>query len=179
MRGKRESFDESANPVRAPVTQSQLLESQIEGSIHSVRWVRDFNKRRASIIRIGSLVASTAVTVLLGLKIASADAYLQQTAFVLGATVTLLSALEPFFNYRALWIDHDQALADLYELRNDLAFFLMGPEPDVNKNANDLDAFRIRHNAIWSRLSKAWVEHRRSGSREVASEEQETAKTTK
>ena len=150
------------------LTKPELLRHLVAGSIERVRWNRNYHRTRASRIRLWTLFLSTLVTVLLGVNLTVAATVLKQIAFVCGAAVTLLNALEPFFNYRALWVEHEEALAELYALNNDLRFYLAGRDlADVDENA--LAEFSARHNEIWHRLSVAWIGHRRGGSNDQIS----------
>ena len=124
----------------------------------------------ASLVRVATLLGSALVTVFLGLDVSTiAAANLKQAAFVIGAVVTLLNALEPFYSFRALWVEHDEALSELYTVRNDLAYCIVGNTAE-QFDAEVLDKFRARHNDVWARLSKKWVQFRR-GARHTANDE--------
>jgi len=156
-------YPQSSAPEKA-----ELMKRMLNNSIEHAQRNRQHYRKRASIVRIVTIVASTLVTVLLGLQIAGFEVYFKQIAFVLGALVTLLNALEPFFNLRALWVEHEQALAGFYALKNDLDFYLSGVKPE-ELDVNVLDKFRERHGLIWGQLSKSWIEHRKSGTKEAES----------
>jgi hypothetical protein len=147
---------------------AEVMTKMIDNSIRHAQHNRHHYRNRASIVRIGTIVASTLVTVFLGLQIAGLEVYFKHIAFVLGAMVTLLNALEPFYNFRALWVEHEQALAGFYSLKNDLDFYLSGVKPE-ELDVNALDKFRERHGLIWGQLSKSWIEHRKSGMKDIES----------
>ena len=88
---------------------------------------------------------------------------LRMIAFVLGAIVTMLTALEPFFNFRSLWVEHEEAVYHLYRLQDDFNFYLAGKQP-AELSLAKLEEFNRRYGQIWVDLSERWLELRRSNS---------------
>ena len=84
-------------------------------------------------------------------------------AFVFSAAVTLLNALEPFFNFRALWIEHEQGLANMYRLQNDLDFYLAGRKQE-DIDLNKIEVFRKRYEEVWNNLNENYIRFRRTES---------------
>ena len=161
--GNHSSSTSQNNSFQSSVSaKANLLAEMVGHSIDHAKKNRLYNSKRASIIRIVTIIASTLVTIFLGLQIDKAQVYFQPIAFILGALVTLLNALEPFFNYRALWIEHEQALAEFYEIKNDLDFYLSGTKPN-DLDLKVLDKFRERHWLVWNHLHRSWIEHRKNG----------------
>lgn len=145
---------------------AHFLAQVISRSIARIRVRRRRNKLWASSLRMLTLTGSIVVTVLLGLNVSPEEALsLKQHAFVLGAVLTLFYALEPLFNFRALWIEQEQALAELYQLQTDLDYFVAGVELQA-LDAKELEHFHERHSDIWNRLSTTWVQLRRAGREE-------------
>ena len=144
-----------------------LLSRLIDTSIGRVRTKRNYNKFRASLLHASTVVGSALVTIFLGLRLETAALDLKQAAFVLGAVITVLNAFEPYFNFRSLWIEHDEALADLYQLREDLDFLTAGSAADAEDFTAALDELKERHAAIWSRLSRKWLQFRRRAAGET------------
>ena len=141
---------------------SRYLVEKIDRSLDQVRVSRRYNRRLASLLRILTVLLSTLGTILLGIQISGTETQFKQVAFVFGAIVTLLNALEPYFNFRSLWIEHESALAELYELKEEITYYLAGKEPG-SLESGVISSFHERHQQIWRRLSKAWIEHRKSG----------------
>ena len=140
------------------------LTAKIESSIENVGEKRRRNQRRATIVRLTTLVFSASATILLGLNIGGFEVGFKNIAFALTALVTLVAALEPFFNFRALWIEHEQAKARLHRLQDELAYYLTGKQ--LNElDVETLDDFKNRFNAIWVDLSAAWIRERREGTK--------------
>jgi len=141
---------------------AEFLLKLVDRSIARAQWTRNQNRFAASLLRIATLVGSTLVTIFLGVTVSqSTSVNLKQAAFVIGALVTLANALEPFFNFRSLWVEFDEALATFYQLRNDLAFFMTGASA-ASITSEELNIFRERHAEIWTRVSKKWVQFRRN-----------------
>jgi hypothetical protein len=142
-------------------SKAKYVQDSVEGSIQHVRRNRWRNQKRASAIKVATILFSALATVLLGLQIAGTEAYFKQIAFVFGAIVTMLNALEPFYNFRALWVEHELALARLYRIQSDLGFYLSGTKPE-GLELKVLEEFQLRNRQAWEELSTAWIGYRKS-----------------
>ena len=150
-------------PPSSPILHEKAnhLQKMVEESIQDVRRKKRNFQMRASIVKVTIILFAGLATILLGLQVAAFEGTLKQVAFVLGAIVTMLTALEPFFNYRSLWIEHELALAGFYRIRDDLAFYLSGVRPD-DLDAKMLKKFHDQYQAVWEQLSSAWIGYRRA-----------------
>lgn len=156
------------NPV-TPITTSsknsntekiELLKKKIEESITRVRDNRRDNRRKASYIKVVVTLFSAIATILLGLQVPNLDSLFKSVAFILTALVTTLSALEPFFNFRALWVEHEMALWKFYRLRDKLEFYLAGITPEES-SIDKLNGFYNEFQSIWNELSTSWLNYRK------------------
>ncbi|MBX3059294.1 MAG: DUF4231 domain-containing protein [Anaerolineae bacterium] len=138
-----------------------LLKERVSDAITYMRQNKRDNRRRASLIRVTSILLSGIMTVLLGLQIVDLADTFRNIAFVFGATVTILNALEPFFNYRALWIEHEIALAEMHRLQDQVDYYLAGVAPE-SIEVTRLNEFAEKYNEIWNGLNQAWISHRKS-----------------
>lgn len=129
-----------------------------EGLDRSRRKKREF-KAKASIIKISTVFLSGLMTVLLGLQIQGYEDKFKMIAFVLGAIVTVLNALEPFFNFRSLWIEHEEATYRLYRLQDDFTFYLKGKKPEEVSDKK-VEEFNKQYSQIWVDVSRRWLELR-------------------
>jgi len=84
----------------------------------------------------------------------------KNVAFVFSASVTLLTALEPFFNFRSFWVEHEIAQGRFLGLRADLEFYLAGLDSN-HLDERKLDSFHQRYQEIWDDLNTVWAENRR------------------
>lgn len=84
---------------------------------------------------------------------------LKNLAFAFTAIVTVLNALEPFFNYRALWVEHERANASLYQLKDRLNFYVTGKEK-TGLDISELEEFYAQYEQIWETLNQAWISQR-------------------
>ena len=115
------------------------------------------NQRRATIIKVTTILLSGLATILLGLQLGErTQTLLKQMAFVCGACVTMLTALEPFFNFRSLWIEHERALATLYRIESDLNFYLSGTTLEY-LDISAIEGFHARCQGAWDELSSTWL----------------------
>jgi hypothetical protein len=140
---------------------AEWLRKRIEQSIEKATLRTSENQRRATIIKITTILFAGTSTILLGLQITGFEKAFKDTAFVLGALITILSAAEPFFNYRALWVEHERAEYQFRLLKDDLEFYLAGTSVDKISETS-LKAFHSRFQLIWSEVSQKWLEQRQS-----------------
>ena len=155
------SEDESISPDELRKKAEMLLNS-VNNALSYQSMRKSQNKRRASTIKIASIFLAGSATILLGLQISGYEKYLKEIAFVLGALVTLLNAVEPFFNFRALWIEHEAALARFYRLKDKIEFYLAGKDAD-KLNPEIIKQYHVEYEEIWNNTSRAWISHRRGG----------------
>lgn len=118
-----DNVKENVLPIQEKVT---FLTHHIDISLEDLHKHRKQNRTRASIIKILTILGSGIITILLGLQIKGLEHYFTSGALVIGAILTMFSAFEPFFNFRALWIDHEEAITRMYRLKNDVEFYLAG-----------------------------------------------------
>ena len=144
-------------------TKVELLQLKIEGSIGNVRHNRKTNRKKASFIKLTTTFCAAAATVLLGLEVTNFVIQLKDIALIFTALVTLLSALEPFFNFRALWVEHEVALWKFYRLRDKLEFYVSGYNPE-KMDFDTINGFYIEYQSIWDELSQSWINYRKQES---------------
>ncbi len=139
---------------------SQFLKLKIEQSIESSRKNKRINRKKASNIKVIILSFSGLATILLGLQIAGVEKYFKEIAFVLGALVTILNAIEPYFNFRELWVEHEASSARFHRLKDRIDFYLSGCKTE-NLNAQVIYKFFEDYNDIWIDVSRSWISHRK------------------
>jgi hypothetical protein len=149
------------SPGRILQDKATQLQQELEAGIQHARAKKRSSQLRASVIKLAIIFFSGLATVLLGLQIPSVEGTLKQIAFALGAIVTMLNAVEPFFNYRALWVEHESALAGFYRIRRDLVYYLRGLPTD-QLDGKVLKKFHDQYQAVWDQLSTAWIGYRRA-----------------
>ena len=149
-----------ADEARAKVT---LLESYLKSSIDDVGKKRLRNQRKATAVKLTILCLSGGATLLLGLDLGlSVDPWLKRAAFVLTSVVTVLNAVEPFFNYRALWVEHERANAAFFHVKDRLHFYVTGRTESALEPAA-IEHFYDEYERVWTRLNQAWLEQRLHG----------------
>jgi hypothetical protein len=145
-------------PFAASLGQAAALQAEIDRAINQTGYQKSRNQRKATYIKLATLFFSTAATILLGLKGLEPEQTFKNIAFVFSASVTLLTALEPFFNFRSFWVEHEIAQGHFIGLSADLSFYMAGnPAPDPKK----LDEFHETYRKIWADLNAVWAENRR------------------
>jgi len=137
----------------------EFLKEKLLESIEYVRKKRHQNQRKASYIKIISIVFSGSATILLGLQISGYDPVFKQIAFVLGALVTLLTGLEPYYNFRGLWVEHERAEYLFHRLLDEIEFYLAGIGLE-ELNPKRIAQFNEIYQDIWRRVSEDSLEQR-------------------
>jgi hypothetical protein len=132
------------------------------------RWIKSANsytkKRKnqyrffASLVKLLSLALSATATVILGLQDLNFWAGL---AFSMVALVTVINAIEPFFNWRSRWVLMEEAQYRFYRLEDDLNYLIAKTNREAIQLEN-VDGLYERYSLIWDELSLRWLEHRRS-----------------
>lgn len=146
-------------PGKTPLALAEQLIRSIADSRSYAQKRRSQWSRWSTGIRLTMFAVSAAATVTLGL--AESDSW-GKIGFVLSALVTSLTALEPFFNWRSRWVGADEALAQWYDVEEDLRHFIAS-NPEAKITATDIDRFYRRYRKIWNDWSASWVSARRAG----------------
>ena len=139
-----------------PLELANHLRSQIERG-HTYARSRKHRFRWKSVtVRLTTLILSAASTIILGLQ--NLDPW-TGTAFSLIAVVTVVSALEPFFAWRSLWVLMEEASYKFHRLQDDLGYYI------ASTPAEDIDPERVRemfarYQEIWDGLSSRWLKFR-------------------
>lgn len=101
----------------APHDAALRLQGQVVDGIGWARRRKARFRRSASAIRAASLALSVGSTIILGLQHLN---FWTGLAFSLVAVGTLVSAVEPFFNWRSRWILMEEARYRLQRIRESL-----------------------------------------------------------
>ena len=118
---------------------------------------KDRFRARASWAKVLTLLLTAASTVVLGLTDMPGRA---AVALPMVALVTVISALEPFFNWRSRWILMEEAQYRLNRLRDEIDYYLVTtPTGEIRKT--ELERYFREQQGIWSDVSKRWIEYRK------------------
>jgi hypothetical protein len=114
-------------------------------------------RRRASRAKLAALALTAASTVVLGIPAIPDRAAI---ALPMVAIVTLISALEPFFNWRSPWVLMEETQYRLNRIRDEMDYYLvMTPEADLSSDR--LRRFFTDQQDIWEDVSRQWIEFRK------------------
>jgi hypothetical protein len=149
--------------------------SPYETAVRLRRWIisgnsyaRTYKQRfrlAASLVKTLSLGLLAASTVILGLQDLE---FWSGLGFSLVALVTVINAVEPFFNWRSRWVLMEEAQYRFYRLQDDLDYLLAKTAPTAIRS-EDLDPLFERYQDAWENLSRRWLEHRRAAEAGAAS----------
>lgn len=113
-------------------------------------------RRRASRVKLGSLILAGLSTVILGIEAIPGRSWV---ALPLVASVTVLGGLETFFNWRSRWVLMEETQYRLNRLRDEMDYYLtVTPSGAVGREA--LDRFFAEQQLIWNDVSRRWIEFR-------------------
>jgi len=111
----------------------------------------------ASSVRVITLVLTAASTVVLGIEaIPSRSSF----ALPLVAVVTVLTALEPFFNWRSRWVLMEETQYRLNRIRDQIDHYLVTTRPE-DMRKEQLDVFYGEQQEVWADVSQRWIEFRK------------------
>ncbi|MEV0284759.1 DUF4231 domain-containing protein [Kribbella sp. NPDC050820] len=123
------------------------------------------DKRKAFALQMATVTLSATITVLLGLRVAgTAQQLLTNIALVLGAFVTVLAAMEAFFDHRGLWVGRTVTVRRLEALRRQAEYRLIGGSEDevtlalLDELLAELDKIIADDQRAWLRLRSAGLQ---------------------
>ncbi|MEU6237889.1 DUF4231 domain-containing protein [Kitasatospora sp. NPDC047058] len=145
-----------AGPAPAD-TAGHLLEKIREGGAYARARKKRF-RRASSALKVLTLALSAASTIILGLQDLDFWAGL---GFALVALVTLLGAVESFFNWRSRWVLMEETQYRFRRLADDLEYLI------ASTPADELTHDRLRpvfdaYQDVWAHLSDRWLQERRA-----------------
>ncbi len=152
----------TTEPEEIPVGLSPYeVAVQLRGRIQNALDYMQIRKKRfrvfSSGIKLLSLALSASATIILGLQNLSLWAGL---GFSLVALVTVINAIEPFFNWRSRWVLAEEAQYRFYRVRDDLEY-LVATRPKEELQMEDLADLYGRYQENWKYFSEEWLENRR------------------
>lgn len=135
-----------------------LLLTEIDSNIIYFNQKHKWTKRRATAIKISSVTFSAFITVLLGLEMGDLAYLLKNAAIVLGALVTIINAVDAFYNYNALWVKNTITMTKLKELKREILYYSAGcgecdmSESKLNRYMNELQRILKEDVKQWTRI---------------------------
>ena len=144
----------------ATASKVEFLKTRIGLALAYMERSRDKNRRRATSIKLCTVGLSAVATVLLGLQLSGMDDFLRNFAFILVTLVTLLNALEPFFNFRSLWVEEEAAIAQFFRLRDELGYEIAAVGGGAPSD-EELDRLFRQFLQIWEHHNNAWLGFRK------------------
>lgn len=160
-RGAANDDDERTDPPAA-LTPRELALWVRALTVRGIEWAQPRKRRfrsAASLTRMAILSLSAASTVILGLQDLDFWASL---GFTLVALSTVVTAMEPFFNWRSRWIMMEEAQYELRRIRDELDY-LLATHPAEDLRRELVDPLFAREQEVWRRTSTRWLDERRRG----------------
>ncbi len=145
-----------------------LLTADIDERIDNFAKKRRRDKKKAFGLKMFTVLFAAMVTILLGVEgFTQYGTWLKNIALILGASITVINAMDAFFDHRSLWIRRTVTLVRLYNLRRDLKFQVAGAEPD-EIDEDTLIKFKNRFMRILQDDLREWLKLR--SNREIENE---------
>jgi Protein of unknown function (DUF4231) len=114
-------------------------------------------RRRASYVRVATLLLTAAATVVLGISAIPSRATI---ALPMVALVTVLGGLDSFYNWRSRWVLMEEAQYRLNRLRDEIDYYVITTSPD-DLSTERLKEFFLEQQATWADVSRRWIEFRK------------------
>jgi hypothetical protein len=140
------------------VNQLTVLRQEIQRWDNSTHRSRVYYRKMAYYLYLSIAIFSSLTTVLIGLKIDRIIEYTRIGALILSAAITILSAMNFFFNFKELWVAYDTAIFKLGRLTFDINM----TEANNTLNQDSLKDFRNRLEGILQDLNNTWQKNRQS-----------------
>jgi hypothetical protein len=136
----------------------KLIEKEIQERIDSFKQKVEFNRKWANwaILLTASLSAIT--TVLIGLNQSFNLKILSAIALITSASMTVVNAWDGVYQYRRRWVQSNDTLMKLYELRFDIEYVKIRNGDNLSSEA--VDQFRERYQNILRETNERWQEDR-------------------
>ena len=140
--------------------QTAFIRLSIDTALKSQqRWMKR-TRARALLLQTGTVAASGAITVLLGLRGVAPrfETMLANAALVCGIAITVTQAWEAFFSDRDMWISRARCLHEIGSLRSNFEYVIAKHGSDVDPTV--LDDFMTQLVRIHEAESRRWREIR-------------------
>lgn len=114
-------------------------------------------RRRAAVVKVGTLVLTAVSTVILGIEAIPARASIALPAVAL---VTLLSALDSFFGWRSRWVLMEETQFRLNQIRDEMDYYLVCTPTD-ELSRTKLGQFFHDQQDVWTYVNRRMMEFRK------------------
>jgi hypothetical protein len=131
--------------------------STVSGDMEWADSRKSIFRKRASYVRVTTLLLTAAATVVLGIGAIPSRATI---ALPLVALVTVLGGLDSFYNWRSRWVLMEEAQYRLNRLRDEIDYYIITTSQD-GLNIERLKEFFLEQQAIWADVSRRWIESRK------------------
>ena len=138
----------------------EALANELEYQINRVNKQRKRDKRKATWLKMATIILTAAVPVLIGLEgVANISSLLTNVAFVIGVVVTGIIAYDSFFDHRSLWVMRANTLAKMRTLKIDFDFDVARAPEHLSESS--LNTLMSRLEVILKDDLESWLSLRR------------------
>jgi hypothetical protein len=132
------------------------LAGKVDQHISSFKSRRDFNRKWTLWFSIIASSISATTTVTIGAKEIYSVKLLALIALALSSFSTVIYAISVFYNFKSRWIQTNETLMNLYELKSDITYKSL----TCQLNTTDLDKFYIKLQDILKSANTEWRHQR-------------------
>jgi hypothetical protein len=136
--------------------QAEFLEHLLSMQMKRLQPKRAKNEYAAFALKIISTILAVSITVVLGLNFGvPGHADLSNVALVLGALLSVVSAVDAFFNPKATWVRDTASLHHNLTIRADLEYLKAGQEDEIT--SEQLNKLYDRYHQVMIELDESWL----------------------
>ncbi|GAB3909697.1 DUF4231 domain-containing protein [Kibdelosporangium lantanae] len=141
----------------------EFVQSELDNELKRYARRRRRDKRKAFYLKTSTVTLSATISVLLGLRAINEPVF-ANVALGLGALITVLAAIDAFFDHRELWILRTHTVRDLQTLSRDLRYYVSGLDGAAPDQA-EVDRFYQRLGEVIKKDDENWGKLRNPNTR--------------
>ncbi|TAA73935.1 MAG: Protein of unknown function (DUF4231) [Candidatus Electronema aureum] len=135
-----------------------FLKQEVDLKIKSFEEKRTFNRKMSSYLNMTLIIISALITIFLGIEQDTYKIFFKNLALVLSASLTVLSTLDSFFNYKKLWVKYTDTTNDLKALKTDILYSCIKSDENISEQV--IDKFYDRYISILKDTNQHWIQSR-------------------
>lgn len=136
----------------------KLIQGEIDKQINVFSAKRIRTKQKAFRLKVYSVLSASGITILLGINLQSELllTIFKNVSLILGAVITVINAVESFYDYRSLWIQYTITLVRLYDLKREIQFYTAG-EDASSLDMQEFSKYLAKLETILKDDLKSWL----------------------
>lgn len=137
---------------------TSFIETEIQKRIESFDSKRKFYRKRANQLTISVSALSAFTTFFIGVGQAYDAKIVSMIALATSSSMTILNALDSLYSYRQRWVQNNDTVMNLYELRSDMRYEKASRGEE--SNIENPEKYYQRYQQILRAANAGWKEDR-------------------